>query len=97
MKAWQGSMAVSDYEGIVSPAYHVCEIIDPSIDKKYFHHLMRNHSYLPEYTRLSTGMRIGQWDLGFDDFKNIPTEEKEPPHTTNVIPFSNCEIMEGVQ
>ena len=72
MKAWQGSMAVSDYEGIVSPAYHVCEIIDPSIDKKYFHHLMRNHSYLPEYSRLSTGMRIGQWDLGFDDFKNIP-------------------------
>lgn len=72
MKAWQGSMAVSDYEGIISPAYHVCEIIDPSIDKKYFHHLMRNHSYLPEYTRLSTGMRIGQWDLGFDDFKNIP-------------------------
>ena len=72
MKAWQGSMAVSGYEGIISPAYHVCEITNSNIDKKYFHHLMRNHSYLPEYTRLSTGMRIGQWDLGFDDFRNIP-------------------------
>lgn len=72
MKAWQGSMAVSDYEGIISPAYHVCEIINPNLNKKYFHHLMRNHSYVPEYTRLSTGMRVGQWDLGFDDFRNIP-------------------------
>ena len=72
MKAWQGSMAVSDYCGIISPAYHVCEITNPGIYKKYFHHLLRNHLYLPEYTRLSTGMRIGQWDLGFDDFKNLP-------------------------
>ena len=31
-----------------------------------------NHLYLPEYARLSTGMRIGQWDLGYDDFKNLP-------------------------
>lgn len=72
MKAWQGSMAVSDYCGIISPAYHVCEITNPNIYKKYFHHLLRNHLYLPEYTRLSTGMRIGQWDLGYDDFKNLP-------------------------
>ena len=33
---------------------------------------MRNQLYVPEYLRLSTGMRIGQWDLGFDDFKNLP-------------------------
>lgn len=72
MKAWQGSMGVSGYRGIVSPAYHVCEITNPEINKQYFHHLLRNPAYLPEYMRLSTGMRIGQWDLGFDDFKNIP-------------------------
>lgn len=72
MKAWQGSMAVSECDGIVSPAYHVCEITNNRIFKKYFHYLLRNQQYLPEYLRLSTGMRIGQWDLGFDDFKNIP-------------------------
>lgn len=72
MKAWQGSMAVSEYCGIISPAYHICEFMDNNINKKYIHYLLRNQSYLPEYTRLSTGMRIGQWDLGFDDFKNIP-------------------------
>lgn len=72
MKAWQGSMAVSDYQGIVSPAYHVCSITSNKVNKRYLHHLLRNPAYLPEYARLSTGMRIGQWDLGFDDFKNIP-------------------------
>jgi len=72
MKAWQGSMAVSDYRGIISPAYHVCSFTDLGINRKYFHHLMRNPLYLPEYTRLSTGMRIGQWDLAFDDFRNLP-------------------------
>ena len=72
MKAWQGSMAVSEYAGIISPAYHICEITDTELNKKYLHHLLRNHLYLPEYARLSTGMRIGQWDLGYDDFKNLP-------------------------
>ena len=72
MKAWQGSMAVSNYDGIVSPAYHVCEITNQSIYLRYFHYLLRDQSYLPEYRRLSSGLGIGQWDLGFDDFKNIP-------------------------
>lgn len=72
MKAWQGSMAVSEYAGIISPAYHICEITDTTLNKKYLHHLLRNYLYLPEYARLSTGMRIGQWDLGYDDFKNLP-------------------------
>lgn len=72
MKAWQGSMAVSEYRGIISPAYHVCRFTNDELNKKYFHYLMRSKGYIPEYTRLSTGMRVGQWDLGFDDFKNIP-------------------------
>ena len=72
MKAWQGSMAVSRYCGIVSPAYYVCSFINEHIFKPYFHYLLRNDSYLPEYRRLSAGMRVCQWDLGFDDFKSIP-------------------------
>ena len=58
MKAWQGSMAVSEYRGIISPAYHICEFYSDAFIKRYFHYLMRNNSYLPEYERLSTGMRI---------------------------------------
>ena len=48
MKAWQGSIAVSDYEGIISPAYHVCQITNEKIHKNtyisYFgiHHIFLN-------------------------------------------------------
>lgn len=72
MKAWQGSMALSSYNGIVSPAYYVFTFTNDQVYKPYFHYLLRNDSYLPEYRRLSTGLRIGQWDLGFEDFKEIP-------------------------
>lgn len=60
MKAWQGSMGVSSYSGIISPAYHVCSITNDDIHRPYFHYLLRNVAYLPEFARLSTGLRIGQ-------------------------------------
>lgn len=72
MKAWQGSLAVSDYSGIVSPAYYVCRFRSKNIDKRYIHYLLRCNAYAQEFERLSTGMRIGQWDLGIDDFLRVP-------------------------
>lgn len=72
MKAWQGSVAVSDYEGIVSPAYYVYRFIDNECKKKYFHYLLRCVAYIPEYRRLSGGIREGQWDLSRIAFENLP-------------------------
>lgn len=72
MKAWQGSMAVSKYRGIISPAYYICSFVDDNIYRNYFHYLLRNETYKVEYRRLSTGLRIGQWDLNIDDFLHIP-------------------------
>ena len=73
MKAWQGSMAISDFRGIISPAYYICKIFSPKVVRKFIHYLLRNESYKAEYMRLSTGMRIGQWDLNIDDFLQIST------------------------
>ena len=70
MKTRQGSLAVSEYEGIVSPAYYVCEFRNDNIEKKYIHYLLRNKMYAQEFERLSTGLRVGQWDLNIDDFLN---------------------------
>ena len=71
MKAWQGSMAVSDYQGIISPAYYICRFTTDDIDRRYIHYLLRNDTYKAEYMRLSSGMRVGQWDLNIDDFLRI--------------------------
>lgn len=83
MKAWQGSVAVSDFDGIVSPAYFVYEFISNVFVKKYFHYLLRNKQYAKEFERLSGGIRIGQWDLPAIEFENtvclVPSlpEQKE--------------------
>ena len=71
MKAWQGSVAVSDYEGIVSPAYYVYKFTDSNFYKRYFHYLLRS-CYREEFMRLSEGIRIGQWDLSSGDLDNVP-------------------------
>lgn len=71
MKAWQGSVAVSDYEGIVSPAYYVYKFLDNSFHKRYFHYLIRS-CYKEEFMSLSAGIRIGQWDLSSQDLDNVP-------------------------
>ena len=81
MKAWQGSVAVSDYEGIISPAYYVYKFTDKSINKRYFHYLLRG-CYKDEFMRMSGGVRIGQWDLPAEKLENTlillpPTEEQE--------------------
>ncbi len=74
MKAWQGSIAVSDYEGIVSPAYFVYgpfprlfELAHP----RYVHYLVRAPAYVSQYLRRSKGIRVGQWDVDPEEFQLI--------------------------
>lgn len=81
MKAWQGSMGVSDYEGVVSPAYFIYVFTDNSFSKKYVHYLLRS-TYKNEFRRLSGGIREGQWDLAPEGFENTlilipPVNEQE--------------------
>lgn len=80
MKAWQGSLAVSEYEGIVSPAYFIYHFMDNMFNKKYFHYLIRS-CYKDEFRRISGGIREGQWDLPADGFANelvlLPSIEEQ--------------------
>ena len=71
MKAWSGSLGVSDYEGIVSPAYYVCKVDYSKVTPRFIHHYMRNLGIVEAYEMYSAGMRIGQWDLSIDDFMGI--------------------------
>lgn len=70
MKAWQGSVAVSDYEGIVSPAYFIYNFTDSAFYRRYFHYLLRS-CYKDEFMRLSGGIRVGQWDLPSEALDNV--------------------------
>ena len=71
MKAWQGSLGVSSFKGIISPAYYVYKIIDSDIYSNFLHYALRNNLYLDEYRRISSGIRIGQWDLEKKEFEKL--------------------------
>lgn len=93
MKAWQGSMAVSEYRGIISPAYYICRFTAP-VYKKYIHYLLRNETYKAEYMRLSTGLRVGQWDLNVDDFLHIPMVLPPIPEQQSIADFLDKKCSE---
>ncbi len=93
MKAWQGSMGVSEYEGIVSPAYFIYNFTDNYLDKKYFHFLIRN-CYKDEFRRISGGIREGQWDLSADLFAKesvlIPPKKEQ----IKIVEYLNTKCAE---
>jgi type I restriction enzyme S subunit len=72
MKAWQGSLGISEFRGIVSPAYITCKTDKKVISRGYLHHLLRCRTYINDYNRLSYGVRNDQWDMRYDDFKYVP-------------------------
>lgn len=73
MKTWQGSIAVSDLEGLVSPAYIVCSV-DRDVHSRFLHYLLRSRPYIAQYKRLSHGVRPAQWDLRWADLRKVRLE-----------------------
>ncbi|CAH8182142.1 restriction endonuclease subunit S [Vibrio aestuarianus] len=74
MKAWQGSIAISEYRGIVSPAYFVYEPFSHTesiVYPKYVHYLLRHPIYITQYMSRSKGIRVNQWDLDPESFQSI--------------------------
>lgn len=80
MKSWQGSYGLSDYDGIVSPAYFTYKLRFPN--KAFFSRALRSKAYIPFFMQYSKGIRVDQWDLKQNALKTIPffvppTEEQE--------------------
>jgi type I restriction enzyme, S subunit len=70
MKAWSGSLAVSQHEGIVSGDYMVCEVLGP-VDRGFLHHLLRSRAVFSQIAAVSTGIRPSQWRLYWDDLRDV--------------------------
>ncbi len=81
MKTWQGSLGVSEFEGIVSPAYIVCGLLGNN-NPQFIHRLLRSKLYIFVWKRISYGVRVDQWDMRYMDFKQThiflpPREEQD--------------------
>lgn len=70
MKAWQGSLGVSDLEGITSPDYIVFAPRHPQCSS-FVHWLLRSQRMVSVYRSISNGIRPAQWRLEPDSFLNL--------------------------
>lgn len=71
MKAWQGSLGVSDFEGLVSPDYEVLAPTTSDLDPRFAHVLLRSAPMIDEYGMRSTGIRPSQWRLYWEQMRTI--------------------------
>lgn len=70
LRTWQGGLGVSDHHGIVSPAYFVCRLIE-KVTPRFLHYLLRSKPYLDEFTRISKWMPPSQFDISWDQLRNV--------------------------
>jgi type I restriction enzyme S subunit len=70
MRAWQGAIGVSEYEGIVSPAY-VVQRPREGADPRYLHYLLRTPAFAKEAERWSYGITSDMWSLRPEHSKMI--------------------------
>jgi type I restriction enzyme, S subunit len=56
MLAWKGAYGVSEFDGIVSPAYSVFEVDDGRIERRFLHHRTRSRDMQAVFKRNSRGI-----------------------------------------
>ena len=76
MWAWMGALGITEYEGIVSPSYHVYRLREAQKEKyipRYLDFLYRVPAYVCEITRFSKGVWSSRLRLYPDEFFEMYT------------------------
>ena len=93
MLAWQGGLGVSDYEGIVSPAYSVFRLRSDN-NAHFLGYLYRTKRYLDEFGRNSTGIVPSRWRLYPDKFGHVLTLLPSKPEQDRIVAFLDRKTAE---
>jgi type I restriction enzyme S subunit len=86
MLAWNGSLGVSNYAGIASPAYCVYHFNDEA-HPWYYHHLLRSPVYKTRIKTLSTGVVESRLRLYTDSFYGIEGLLPPPSEQAAIVRF----------
>lgn len=81
MLAWMGGLGISNYDGLVSPAYSVYTLLD-NHNPQYLGYLYKTPIYLAEFARRSKGIVPSRWRMYTEDFGQVltllpPKEEQD--------------------
>jgi type I restriction enzyme S subunit len=71
MRMWQGALGVAVEDGIVSPAYVVCEP-KPGVNSRYFFYLLKTAPILKRLNDYSHGITEDRLRLYFQEFRSVP-------------------------
>ena len=87
-----GALGVSKHSGIISPAYFVAEF-NEKVEPNFMHHLLRTRLYISEYERRGKFMPPNQFDISWDEFRDI--EVVLPPRSQQkaIADYLDCETM----
>ena len=70
MRMWQGASGVSEYKGIVSPAYTVLIPLD-NVNSIYFSYLFKLENTINKFRKFSQGLTSDTWNLKYPLLKDI--------------------------
>jgi type I restriction enzyme S subunit len=70
MRMWEGRSALSNLEGIVSPAYTICRP-EPEVNSLFFSYYFRTPQLVAEFARYSQGLVKDTLNLKFEAFARI--------------------------
>lgn len=80
MRMWQGASGMSEYDGIVSPAYTILEPYK-NANSLFFSYMFKKDEMLYKFRIKSQGLTSDTWNLKYTNLKNIktkiPTDPKE--------------------
>lgn len=95
MRMWQGVSALSDYEGIVSPAYTIL-IPNEKISAKYFSYLFKMHAVIFLFYRFSQGIVDDTRSLKYYEFAKlnlkVPSDKREQEAIAEILMISDKEL-----
>ena len=69
LRSFQGGFEMSDYEGVITPAYSVF-YAKINVFHRFFKHLFKSDSFISKINSLTVGIREGK-SIQYDDFSNL--------------------------
>lgn len=94
MWAWQGAIGVSNYAGVVSPAYNVYRQKDAYYHPKYLDMLLREPHLVDVYHSLSTGIRSSRLRLYPEVFLTIDFPVPPRAEQDQIVRFLAWKVSE---
>jgi type I restriction enzyme S subunit len=86
MKAWQGSVGIAPFRGIVS-GHYICFRPRHGENGRFLNWLLRSNVYALEYERMSRGVRPGQIEIDNDELHGLRIALPPPDEQRRIADF----------